>query len=174
MQIKASLHFSGQFDPKSESVFWVSFLSCDGKKGNSSKEERFVISKCLDVAARWGGSTRSSQLVAGRWKCNRTVHWLRVGCTSTVFLHVPVSGSGTTGRHWRQSHFFILCRSFNSSRQGQNPKQVGVRHRQGGRLRQGDPKRLVSSRVQNRQRSKQAGSTNRISGLTTGQEHART
>lgn len=126
MQIKASLHFSGQFDPKSESVFRVSFLSCDGKKGNSSKEERFVIYKCLDVAARWGRGTRSSQLVAGR----ATDLWLRAGCMSTVFLHVPVSGSGPTGRHWRQSDFFISCRSFNSSRQKENPKQAGVRHKQ--------------------------------------------
>lgn len=174
MQIKASLHFSGQFDPKSESVFWVSFLSCDGKKWNSSKEERFVIYKCLDVAARWGRVlARFSQLVAGR----ATELQLRAGGMSTVFLHVPVSGSGTTGRHWRQSDFFISCRSFNSSRQRENPKQAGGQT-QAGRLRQGEPNHLVSSRVKTRQRSKQAGSTNvakyRISGFTTGQAHART
>lgn len=64
MQIKALLHSSGQFNPETR----VCFLPSDGKMGNSSKKERFLMYKCLNVAARWGWG--SSLLVVGRRKCN--------------------------------------------------------------------------------------------------------
>lgn len=66
MQIKAPLHSGGQFNPETR----VCFLPSDDKMGNSSKEVRFVMYKCSDVAARWGSGSRSPQLVAGRRKCN--------------------------------------------------------------------------------------------------------
>lgn len=174
MQIKASLHFSGQFDPKSECVFWVSFLSCDGKKGNSSKEERFVIYKCLDVAARWGKGTRSF-FTGGCWKSNRTA------VEGRMHVHSFLTRPSVRVRNHRQTLAairFLYFMSFVRFQQAEGESKTGGGQTQAGRLRQCEPNHLVSSRVKTRQRSKQAGSTNvakyRISGFTTGQAHART
>lgn len=117
-----------------------------------------------------------SFFTAGCWKME--VQQNRALAEGGMHVHSFLTCPSVRVRNHRQTLaavrflYFMLFVQFQQA--GAESKTGGGQTQAGSRLRQGDPKRLVSSRVQNRQRSKQAGSTNRISGFTKGQEHART
>lgn len=123
MQIKASLHFSGQFDPKSESVFWVSFLSCDGKKGHSSKEERFVISKCFGCGCKVG----RGYFTAGCWKME--VQQNRALAEGGMHVHSFLTCPSVRVRNHRQTLVAVRFLYFMSLVQFQ---QAGAESKTGG------------------------------------------